>query len=275
MLRGRKSSIQLCTWKLDWAHDREALWASASAFVTRRVHAVCGNPKSANKKTVREAAADRRSSLHFPTPASSSASLPWSIHVPLACLESENAALDARHTHTRFSSFLVHTRAVNIDMVCELSAALLCLCKKYKSLCKKFANFFSLLRLLASYRHRYTERFRNCCCPRPRFDFVGLRVLFQYFWVLVTMRHRFRVITCRMGKGVFQELSWCASLSNWLVKSRNYHADVLWCYSKRKRSRGSVKRTRKFSTKIQQTDQFADKAHIAGKPSVKCRQIST
>lgn len=106
---GSKSRFQLCIWKLEWAHDGDTLWASAVTFVTGQV----------------------AGSVNIATP-----------KVPFSSAIERTAASDARHTHT-------HCWAVNIDMVCELSAALLCLCtKNYKSLCKKFANFFffSLLR---------------------------------------------------------------------------------------------------------------------------------
>lgn len=52
---------------------------------------------------------------------------------------------------------LVHALAVNIDMVCELSAALLCLCKKNKSCAKKFANLFSLCFVFSIRRHHHTD----------------------------------------------------------------------------------------------------------------------
>lgn len=58
----------------------------------------------------------------------------------------KRAAVDARHTHTQF---LVHALAVNIDMVCELSAALLCLCKNCIKVCaKNLRIYFLLLRFL-------------------------------------------------------------------------------------------------------------------------------
>lgn len=57
-----------------------------------------------------------------------------------------SAAVDARHTHTQF---LVHALAVNIDMVCELSAALVCLCKNCIKVCaKNLRIYFLLLRFL-------------------------------------------------------------------------------------------------------------------------------
>lgn len=79
-------------------------------------------------------------SLATPTPPSASQStIPCTI---LHAASQNNAALDARHTHTRPFGFILWD--INIDMVCELSAALLCLCKKSIKVCAKNLRIFFL-----------------------------------------------------------------------------------------------------------------------------------
>lgn len=90
---------------------------------------------------------------------------------------------DARHTHTLFV-FGSHALAVNIDMDCESSAALVCLCKKYKKLCKKFANLFSLCFVFLIHRqHHHTERLISCCCVSMILSFFVSRkdCVFSFF----------------------------------------------------------------------------------------------
>lgn len=73
----------------------------------------------------------------------------------MAYLESEKRG--SRRTPLLIHTLAVHALAVNIDMVCELSAALLCLCKKLQKICE---FIFSVLRF---HRHHHTERFKSCC----------------------------------------------------------------------------------------------------------------
>lgn len=58
---------------------------------------------------------------------------------------------------TPYSYTVVHALAVNIDMVCELSAALLCLCKKYKSCAKNLRIYFLCASFLDSSSSLYRE----------------------------------------------------------------------------------------------------------------------
>jgi hypothetical protein len=97
---GEAREVQLCIWKLDWAHDTETLGRRFSHRQTQTVDAFVATPKR------REGAMKK----NFPTLPSSLIMITLMYHSS-ACLERHSkAALDARHTHTHFSHLRFTTR---------------------------------------------------------------------------------------------------------------------------------------------------------------------
>lgn len=152
MLRGSKSNIQLCIWKLDWAHDRNSLG------IGKEICHPCGDGNPKKKPPERTSAVGRKNGLN------SSNTVIIALHVPFA--NNDMPTVWKRGSRRTPYSY---TLSGFIRWLLTLTwfanwAPLCCVCAKYKSLQKNlriflFASFSCFIVIIHN-----TVRFKSCCC---------------------------------------------------------------------------------------------------------------